>query len=124
MHCSCARSRNRALQLPNKTISPLFRSLLGFRKRVDIKRMLSGGALILDVRTPAEFREGHAAGAMNIPLEALPVELKHLDKRKPIVTCCRSGARSASATALLLRNGFMAHNGGTWQHIDNQRPGS
>lgn len=84
--------------------------------------MLADGALILDVRTPAEFREGHALDAVNIPLDGLQGELKRLDKRRPIVTCCRSGMRSASAAALLVRSGFMAHNGGTWQHVEQQRP--
>lgn len=97
-------------------------SLLGFRKRVDIAHMLAGGALILDVRTPAEFREGHALDAVNIPLDSLPSELGRLDKRRPIVTCCRSGIRSATAAALLTHNGFMAHNGGTWQRVEQQRP--
>ncbi len=97
-------------------------SLFGFSNRVDITQMLADGALILDVRTPAEFREGHARDAVNIPLDTLPGELKRLDKRRPIVTCCRSGMRSASAAALLTRNGFMAHNGGTWQRVEQQRP--
>lgn len=86
--------------------------------------MLAEGALILDVRTPAEFKEGHALNAMNIPLDQLPGELKRLNERRPIVTCCRSGMRSATAAALLTRNGFTAHNGGTWQNVEKQRPRS
>lgn len=100
----------------------MLRSLLGFSNKVDIAKMLAEGALILDVRTVAEFKEGHALDAMNIPLDLLPGELKRLDKRRPIVTCCRSGMRSATAAALLTRNGFMAHNGGTWQNVEQKRP--
>lgn len=100
----------------------MLRSLFGLGHKVDIAQMLTNGALILDVRTAAEFSEGHAFNALNIPLETLPGELKRLDKRRPIVTCCRSGMRSASAAALLTRSGFMAHNGGTWQYVERQRP--
>lgn len=96
-------------------------SLFGFSTKVDIARMIADGALILDVRTPAEYHEGHALTAVNIPLDLLPAELPRLDKHRPIVTCCRSGMRSASAAAMLTRNGFMAHNGGTWQRVEQQR---
>lgn len=102
----------------------MLRSLFGFGNKVDIAKMLTDGALILDVRTPAEFRQGHAMNALNIPLDTLPGALMRLDKRRPIVTCCRSGMRSASAAAILTRNGFMAHNGGTWQRVEQQRPRS
>lgn len=84
--------------------------------------MLSGGALVLDVRTPQEFREGHVPGAVNIPLDSLQAEMRTLDKRKPIITCCRSGMRSASAAALLTSNGFMAHNGGSWVSLGKHLP--
>lgn len=100
----------------------MLRSLFGFSNKVDIAQMLTDGALILDVRTPAEFREGHALNAVNIPLDTLAGEMTRLDKRCPIVTCCRSGMRSASAAALLTRNGFMAHNGGSWQRVEKERP--
>ena len=60
----------------------MFGSLFGFRQKVDIARMLAQGALILDVRTQAEFNEGHVRDAMNIPLDDLPGQLKRLDKRR------------------------------------------
>ena len=92
----------------------MLRSILGLGKKHQLAHILSGGAIILDVREPDEFRAGHVDASVNIPLDALAGEMKNLDKRRPIVTCCRSGARSATAAAFLTRNGFMAHNGGAW----------
>lgn len=95
----------------------MLRSILGIGKKNKLAHMLSGGAIILDVREPEEFRAGHVEGSLNIPLDLLAGEMKNLDKRQPIVTCCRSGARSAMAASLLTKNGFMAHNGGPWTTV-------
>lgn len=69
---------------------------------------LSAGALLLDVRTPQEYRDDHIKGAMNIPLQQLEQRMDELsDKREAdILIYCRSGARSEQATALLRRAGF------------------
>jgi len=58
------------------------------------------GAELIDVRTPAEFREVHAAGARNIPLDALDpqaVMSQRNGKNGPLYLICRSGNRAASA---------------------------
>lgn len=96
----------------------MLRSLFGLGKKTDLTSILSSGALIIDVRTPEEYRQGHVEGSMNIPLDILKREMKNLDKRRPIITCCRSGMRSASAASMLTGNGFMAHNGGSWQSVE------
>jgi phage shock protein E len=63
--------------------------------------------LLLDVRTPAEFGEGHIPGAVNIAVHELGARLPELGpKQRPIVVYCRSGARSASATQLMRRAGY------------------
>lgn len=73
------------------------------------------GAVILDVRTPGEFAQGHARGARNIPLAELQARLGELDRAKPVLACCASGARSGSARAILLKAGFQeVHNVGPW----------
>jgi len=73
------------------------------------------GALILDVRNPGEFVQGHAKGALNIPLGALKGRLGELDRTRPILTCCASGMRSSSARSMLLKAGFKdVHNVGAW----------
>jgi glyoxylase-like metal-dependent hydrolase (beta-lactamase superfamily II)/rhodanese-related sulfurtransferase len=68
----------------------------------------AGEVQIVDVREADEFNGalGHVEGAKLIPLGALADQMKTLKKEKPIVTVCRSGARSAQATQLLAKAGF------------------
>ncbi|HEV2430697.1 MAG TPA: rhodanese-like domain-containing protein, partial [Burkholderiales bacterium] len=63
---------------------------------------------IVDVREPDEFNGplGHVPGAVLMPLGSLVDKKSLLDAQKPIVTVCRSGARSAQATVLLAKAGF------------------
>ena len=56
------------------------------------------GALLLDVRSPREYREGHIPGSENIPLQDLDeVEFVAEDKNTAIFVYCRSGSRSRQA---------------------------
>lgn len=64
------------------------------------------GALILDVREPNEWQEGHVSGATHIPLGELPNRLGELDRNGEIIAVCRGGNRSAFATDTLLKAGF------------------
>ena len=63
---------------------------------------------IVDVREPDEFTGslGHIPGARLLPLGALVARAEELSKERPIVTVCRSGARSAQASVLLHKAGF------------------
>ena len=63
---------------------------------------------LLDVRTPAEFAEGHIPGTVNVPLDQLPARLGELNAHKveDIVVVCRSGVRSARAAELMATAGF------------------
>lgn len=65
------------------------------------------GVQVIDVREPVEFDGplGHIPGARLIPLGSLTQAVQHLPKDKPIVTVCRSGARSAQAVVLLQKAG-------------------
>ena len=86
-----------------------------FGKKVDFKEVISNGAVILDVRTKGEYQTGHIRNSVNIPVDNLQQNLKKLNKNKPIITCCASGARSASARKILQSNGFEnVYNGGSW----------
>jgi phage shock protein E len=77
--------------------------------REEAKRLAAAGALLLDVRTPAEFAQGHLPGARNIPVAELPDRLAELDDpARDIVVYCRSGMRSARAAAVLRRAGHRA----------------
>lgn len=94
------------------------KKLLGV-KTVDYAQLMKEGATILDVRTPGEFASGHIKGSLNIPVDKLAQNLGKLkDKKKPVITCCASGMRSASAKSILQSNGFVnVYNGGSWHRL-------
>lgn len=76
---------------------------------------------IVDVRTRAEFQQGHHEGSINIPLQELDhsmLEIRQL--KQPIITCCRSGSRSGMAARQLKTNGIEAINGGCWDGLKSQ----
>jgi rhodanese-related sulfurtransferase len=66
----------------------------------------SANVLLLDVRTQAEFDQGHIAGAVLSPFDALETMFKEQDKSRPIVVYCRSGNRSSTALRTLTRMGY------------------
>jgi sulfur dioxygenase len=68
----------------------------------------AAGVQIVDVRAPEEFTDalGHIRGATLLPLSSLAAGAAQLDRTRPIVTVCRSGARSAQAAVLLHKVGF------------------
>ncbi len=71
------------------------------------RELVANGALLLDVRTPEEFRERHIDGAVNIPVQELAQRMSELGaKDRPIVVYCRSGARSATATSMMKSAGY------------------
>ncbi|MDA8193591.1 MAG: rhodanese-like domain-containing protein [Thermaerobacter sp.] len=65
---------------------------------------------ILDVRTPGEFHEGHIPQAELIPLNELGHRLHEVPRDRPVVTVCRSGARSHTAARHLVQAGFDVKN--------------
>ena len=80
--------------------------------------LLTKGALIVDVRTPQEYKAGHITKSVNIPLNLIPNKVNELKrKNKPIITCCRAGARSGMAADQLRRAGIEAENGGPWNSV-------
>lgn len=72
------------------------------------QRMNAQGALLLDVREPAEYAAVHAANAQLMPLGEVGMRLKELEayKDKPVAVICRSGRRSAQAVSILQQAGF------------------
>jgi rhodanese-related sulfurtransferase len=90
--------------------------------KTDFAKLIKEGAVILDVRTKAEYDGGHIKGSVNIPVDQLPNNLnKWKDKNKPIITCCASGMRSASAKMLLKSRGYLnVYNGGGWSSLKNK----
>lgn len=98
-----------------------FQKLFGGAPAVDYKEMVKNGAQIIDVRTPVEYKSGHIKGSKNIPLQSLQQNLGKLNKNKPVITCCASGARSGAAKSVLENNGFAdVHNGGGWMSLQSK----
>lgn len=65
------------------------------------------GALLLDVRSAAEFNAGHMQGALNLPVDQVSsIGAIESDHERNIVVYCRSGARSARATQILRQAGY------------------
>lgn len=83
--------------------------------------MADRGAIVIDVRSPAEYGQGAIPGSKNIPLPQIAAKadtIKSWDK--PIITCCASGMRSGSAAAILRSKGIEVINGGGWYALNNK----
>jgi rhodanese-related sulfurtransferase len=98
------------------------KQLFGLGPKTDFAKLVKEGAIIVDVRSKAEYAAGHIKGSVNISLDTLGSSLGKLsDKNKPIITCCASGMRSASAKNLLLSRGYkQVYNGGGWYGLQNK----
>ena len=83
-----------------------------------ISELLKSGAKVVDVRTPAEYAEGHVEDSLNIPLNELPNYTEELKKMKGIIVCCASGIRSNKAANLLKTNGIECLDGGSWMNLN------
>ncbi len=70
------------------------------------RRLASREAVLIDVREPDEWQEGHVAGAAHIPLGDLTARLAEVPRDRPVLLFCRSGNRSGRATALLREQGY------------------
>ena len=91
--------------------------IFDFFKQPDINQGVqefknAAGAVLLDVRTPQEYREGHIPGSQNVPLQQLDnVEEVTENKDTVLYVYCRSGARSRQAVSLLYHLGYtIVHN--------------
>jgi phage shock protein E len=89
--------------------------------RTNFKALMQEGAIIIDVRSPQEYDQGHIQGAINMPLQQLPNQLAALKaKNKTIIACCASGMRSGSACGLMKQQGITCVNGGGWKMLQNK----
>lgn len=90
--------------------------------KTDYSELVKNGAVIIDVRTQQEFKNGHIKGAKNIPVGSLAQNLgKIKNKNTPVITCCASGMRSASAKSILQGQGYTdVYNGGAWTSLQNK----
>ncbi|WGD33674.1 rhodanese-like domain-containing protein [Olleya sp. YS] len=98
----------------------LFGFLFG-NKADKIKSFQDKGAIVLDVRSKAEYDSGAIPGSKHIPLQQIQAKATEIKQwNKPIITCCASGMRSGSAAAILRSQGVEAMNGGGWQSLYNK----
>ena len=87
-------------------------SLFDFMKGPDINQGVkeygtTDGAVLLGVRTPDEYRQGHIPGSKNVPLQSIDKVADMIDnKATPIFVHCLSGARSRQAAAVLQQMGY------------------
>jgi phage shock protein E len=77
---------------------------------IKVQKTLESGALVIDVRSPQEYANGHFSTAINIPHDRIKQRLGELgeDKYRPIVLYCYAGSRSAAAQRILRANGFIS----------------
>jgi thioredoxin 1 len=90
----------------------------------DFVAVHAGGAAVVDVREPAEYRAGHVPRALLVSLGRLPEKLDEVPKDGPVYVICASGNRSLRATDFLRQNGIEAYSvaGGTsaWQNAGRE----
>jgi len=84
----------------------LFRKKYDTVSVADAKRLMRGGATLIDVRSRKEWDSGHARGARHVPLDQLESKLGTLPIATPVVTICHSGVRSAAAARTLAQHGY------------------
>jgi len=95
-------------------MASIFSALFGTKNNTELVESVKNGALLVDVRTPAEFSAGSVKGAINIPMEKIQTQMKKFKGKKGVVLFCRSGARSGYAKGILERNGIEnVFNGGS-----------
>lgn len=72
----------------------------------EASRRQAAGALLVDVRQPEEWRQGHAPRAKLIPLGSLANRLSEVPRDREVLLICRSGNRSGAAQRQLLQLGY------------------
>jgi rhodanese-related sulfurtransferase len=97
-----------------------FFSFLTGGRDANVSDAMERGAVIIDVRTPMEFKQGNVKGSVNIPLDQINNNIQKIKKmNKPVVAVCASGNRSGSAKSILLKHGIECYNGGGWRSLSH-----
>lgn len=91
------------------------------KPQVNFRDLFNQGAVVVDVRTPEEFKGGHFPKSRNIPLDQVSRRLEELKRLgKPLILVCRSGTRAGIARRLIRAEGLEVHNGGSWIGLYNK----
>ena len=90
----------------------------------ELARRRAGGAVVIDVRQPDEYDEGHVPGARLIPLAEVGQRLDEVPAGAEVLVVCRSGGRSLKAAEVMAAAGRQAVNvaGGTLAWIEAGHP--
>lgn len=95
------------------------KNLFGGNKKEKIQELFNKKAVVIDVRTPAEFDSGHYKNSMNIPLHLVSGRINQIKAlNKPVIVCCASGMRSVQAKSIIERNGIEVFNAGSWSYLN------
>lgn len=98
----------------------LLSKLLGGGGPSKIETYKEKGAVLIDVRTPGEYKSGHVKGAKNYPVQNIQGKTKEIAKmNKPVIVYCASGARSGQAAAILKSAGIDCINGGGYGKVSS-----
>lgn len=95
-------------------------SIFGIKsKEEQVKEALAEGAVIVDVRTPQEYKEDHINSSLNIPLQQIHSRIHTLKKKnKTVILCCKSGGRARQARSILTKEGIKCVNAGSWGSLN------
>lgn len=98
----------------------IFKNMFSKKDTTQMEKLIKEGAFLVDVRTPAEFAEGHVKESTNIPLDQVPNQLVKFKGKEHVIVFCRSGNRSGQAKLILEQNGFKnVTNGGNWMDVND-----
>lgn len=85
----------------------IYRNFAGKVAPERARQLVSAGAKLVDVRSPAEYTRGHIDGAINVPVQELDRwATEQSERTEAVVVYCASGARSGRAKRLLQARGF------------------
>lgn len=87
---------------------------------IKLKNALRKGAIVIDLRSPREFDEGHIPDSINIPADRIPINaarIKAMDR--PVILCGHSGSMGNARNHLLSHGIKEVYNGGSWTKMLN-----
>lgn len=114
-----------AIERTNRGLAAMSWAMLTSDEPVPDAPVDEQAAMLIDVREPAEYARGHAAGSINIPQAEIASRIDELPKDQPIHVICQSGSRSLKTSRFLRQIGYrQAYNvrGGTEAWLEAGRP--
>ncbi|MDR1762474.1 MAG: rhodanese-like domain-containing protein [Dysgonamonadaceae bacterium] len=127
LFASCGKSQNTAkdstffiIIIAAIAIYLIYRQITNSQRAKKIRNMINseGKTIVVDVRTPDEFRGRHLENSINIPLDKISLSAEKLRQYDNVIVVCVSGMRSAQAAAILKNKGLAnVVNGGGWTDL-------